>query len=167
MATKYFFSKFFAYHFDADPAPDPACQFDADADLDPACHFDADPDPACHFDADPDPSFQIKAQNLEKVLKYAHIPYNLAGNFQIDADADPAYHFIADPDPAYHFDVDPNPNFQFDADPDPQHVFDCGEISTVYIYIDGRSGQSCSSSWGPRRSQRSSKNIRCCREKLP
>jgi hypothetical protein len=35
----------------------------------PACQFDAGPDPACHFYADPDPSFQIKAQNLEKVLK--------------------------------------------------------------------------------------------------
>ncbi len=57
------------------------------ADPDPACHFDADPDPACHSDADadpdldttfhvvadsvldPHPSFQIKVQNLEKVLK--------------------------------------------------------------------------------------------------
>jgi hypothetical protein len=44
-------------------------------DADPARHFDADPDPTFHFDADPDadpdpdPSFQIKAQNLEKVLK--------------------------------------------------------------------------------------------------
>jgi hypothetical protein len=30
----------------------------------------ADPHLACHFDADPDPdpNFQIKAQNLEKVL---------------------------------------------------------------------------------------------------
>jgi hypothetical protein len=42
-------------HFDADPA----CQFDAGQD--PTFHVDADPDP--------DPSFQIKAQNLEKVLK--------------------------------------------------------------------------------------------------
>jgi len=43
------------HHFDPDP--------------DPACHFD--PDPTFHFGAepDPDPSFQIKAQNLEKVLK--------------------------------------------------------------------------------------------------
>ncbi len=56
------------------------------ADPDPACHFDADPDPACHSDADadsdttfhvvadsvldPQPSFQIKIQNLGKVLKY-------------------------------------------------------------------------------------------------
>jgi hypothetical protein len=40
-----------------------------DADLDPACHFDYDPDLTFHFDADPDPSFQIKVQNLEKVLK--------------------------------------------------------------------------------------------------
>jgi hypothetical protein len=36
--------------------------FDADADPDPTFHLDADPDP--------DPSFQIKAQNLEKVLKW-------------------------------------------------------------------------------------------------
>ncbi len=38
---------------------------------------DPHPDPACHFDADPgpDPSFKLKALNLEKVLKYAHIPY--------------------------------------------------------------------------------------------
>ncbi len=52
-----------------------------DADLDPVFHFDADPNPASHFDEDPDPtlhciadpdtdpSFQIKAHNLEKVLK--------------------------------------------------------------------------------------------------
>jgi hypothetical protein len=46
------------HHIDADP--DPACRFDADPDPDPACHFDANPDP--------DPCFQIKAQNLEKVL---------------------------------------------------------------------------------------------------
>ncbi len=46
------------HHFDADP--DPACHFDSD--LDPTFHFDADPDP------DMEPSFQIKAQNLEKVL---------------------------------------------------------------------------------------------------
>jgi hypothetical protein len=39
------------------------------ADPDPNCHFDADPDPTLHFHADPDPSFQVKAQNLEKVLK--------------------------------------------------------------------------------------------------
>jgi hypothetical protein len=32
-------------------------------------HFDAnpDPDPTFHFDTDPDPSFQINAQNLEKL----------------------------------------------------------------------------------------------------
>ncbi len=46
---------------------------DADADSEPACQFDADPDPTLHFDAvpdpDQDPSFQIKAQNREKVLK--------------------------------------------------------------------------------------------------
>jgi hypothetical protein len=42
-------------------------------DPDPACHFGADPGPACHFHAESDtvpvPSFQLKAQNLEKVLK--------------------------------------------------------------------------------------------------
>ncbi len=43
--------------------------FDADTDPDPACYFDADPDPTSRFVPDPDPSFQIKAQNLEKVLK--------------------------------------------------------------------------------------------------
>ncbi len=37
------------------------------ADPDSVCHFDADPDPTFHFDSDP--TFQIKAQNLEKVLK--------------------------------------------------------------------------------------------------
>jgi hypothetical protein len=46
---------------------------DADPDLDPVCHFDEslDPDHTFNFDRnpDPDPSFQIKAQNLEKVLK--------------------------------------------------------------------------------------------------
>jgi hypothetical protein len=42
-----------------------------------------------HIDADPDPSFQIKAQNLKKVLKSA-------------------YHSGADPDPAYHCDADPS-----------------------------------------------------------
>jgi hypothetical protein len=59
--------------------------------------FDADPDPTFHPDADPgsdpDPSFQIKAQTLDKVLQYAHIPYILACHLQIDADPvpDPAY----------------------------------------------------------------------------
>ncbi len=40
-------------------------------DADPVFHFDADPDPTFYFgaDPDPDPSFQIKSQNLEKVLK--------------------------------------------------------------------------------------------------
>jgi hypothetical protein len=62
---------------------------------------DPNPYPVSHFDADPDPdpSFQIKAQNIEKVLKFAHIPYNLACHLIIDAGPDPdqAYHF-ADPD---------------------------------------------------------------------
>jgi hypothetical protein len=65
-------------HFDADP--DPACHFDPNPachfDPNPACHFD--PDPTFHFDADPDPSFQVKAQNLEKVLKEAQNSYILA-----------------------------------------------------------------------------------------
>jgi hypothetical protein len=48
-----------------------ACHLQTDADPDPAYHFDADPDPTFHCDADPDLdlSFQLKAQNLEKVLK--------------------------------------------------------------------------------------------------
>ncbi len=67
---------------------------DADPELDPAFHPDADPDP------DPDPSFQIKAQTLEKVLKYDLIPYILACHLQIDADLDPVL------DTADHFDAD-------------------------------------------------------------
>ncbi len=45
--------------FDADPDPDPVCNYGGDPDL----------DPTFHFGGDPDPSFQITAQNLEKVLK--------------------------------------------------------------------------------------------------
>jgi hypothetical protein len=52
------------HHLEADP--DPACHFDADADLDPALYVDVDPDPTFHFDTD---RFEIKAQNLDKVLK--------------------------------------------------------------------------------------------------
>ncbi len=48
-----------AHHLDGDP--DPACHFDANPDLGPACHLDMVPDPG--------PNFQIKDQNLEKVLK--------------------------------------------------------------------------------------------------
>ncbi len=59
------------HHFDADLDPDPACHFDSDPDPDPdpTFHFDPDPDPTFHFDPDLDPSSQIKAENLEKVLK--------------------------------------------------------------------------------------------------
>jgi hypothetical protein len=46
---------------DAVPDPDPAYHFDADLDPDPAYQLDADLDPTFHF--------QIKAQNLEKMLK--------------------------------------------------------------------------------------------------
>jgi hypothetical protein len=48
-----------------------ACHLQNDADPDPAHHFDADPDPTFHCDADPDLdlNFQLKAQNLENVLK--------------------------------------------------------------------------------------------------
>ncbi len=42
-------------------------------------HTDADPDSTYHPDADPDPDPSLKkVQILEKVLKYAHIPYILA-----------------------------------------------------------------------------------------
>jgi hypothetical protein len=67
------------------------------------------PDPACHFDADPDPNPSFLAQNLEKVLKQAHIPHILACYLQIDEDPDP--------DPAYYFDADPYPDYHFYADP--------------------------------------------------
>ncbi len=118
-----------AWSFDADPDPDPTCHFDADPD--PTFHFDADSEPTFLFDADPDPepSFQINAQNLEKVLKQGHKPYILAwhlhlhSTYYVDADQNPGYHFDADPDsdPAYYFDADPDPTFQFDADPNSQH----------------------------------------------
>ncbi len=76
-------------------------------------------DPACHFEEDPDPSFQIKAQNLEKVLKLARLPCILAYHQQNDSDPDPAYPFDADPDLANKFDVDPDPDptYQFDENP--------------------------------------------------
>ncbi len=61
--------------------------------------MDPDPDPACQFDLDPASSFQIKAQNLEKVLKLAHIPHIMAVSvyLQIDADPDTIFQFDADP----------------------------------------------------------------------
>jgi hypothetical protein len=82
-----------------------------------------------HVYADPNPSFQIKAQNLVKALKSAHIYSNLACHLQIDVDPDPdpAYHFDADtdPDPVYHFgaDTDPDPAYHFDVDADPGPAF--------------------------------------------
>jgi hypothetical protein len=50
-------------HITVDAGPDPACHFYADADPDPTFLFDAITGP------DPDYGFQIKAQNLEQVLK--------------------------------------------------------------------------------------------------
>jgi hypothetical protein len=41
----------------------------------------------------------------------------------LDADQDPACHFVADPDPSFHFDADPDPTFHYDADPDPDPSF--------------------------------------------
>jgi hypothetical protein len=44
----------------------------------------------------------------------------------MDADPDPAYHFVANLDPAYHFDADP------DTDPISQFYEDqCGSESTT------------------------------------
>jgi hypothetical protein len=91
----------------------------ADPDPGPACLFDADQDLGFYFGANPDPSFQIKAQNLEKVLKETHFPYIMACHLQIDPDPDPVNHF--NPDPAFHVNTDPDPTFQFSADPDPQN----------------------------------------------
>jgi len=73
-------------HIDADP--DSTFHPDADSDADPDSTYLPD------ADLDPDPSFQIKAQNLEKVLKY--IQYGFACHLQIDAD--PGKHFDPDPD---------------------------------------------------------------------
>ncbi len=53
------------------------------------------------FDADPDPSFQIKAQNLEKVLKKAQFHTFWVVICKTDGDLDPAYHFDGDPDPQH------------------------------------------------------------------
>jgi hypothetical protein len=59
------------HRFYTDADPDPVCHLDSDPD--PDCHFNADPDPTFHFHAgpnpDPDLSFQLKDQNLQKVLK--------------------------------------------------------------------------------------------------
>jgi hypothetical protein len=87
--------------------------FGADADPDPACPFDADPDPTFHFDADPDPSFYPKAQNLEKVLKYASIPNIFAFHPQIYADPDTDFTLR-------RIRIHLYPAFQFDVVPDPQ-----------------------------------------------
>ncbi len=75
------------------------CRYSRSSVSDPH-HFDGHSDSDLNFycDADPDSSFQIKAQNLEQVLKQAHIPYILACHLPSDADPDP--------DPAYHFDGD-------------------------------------------------------------
>jgi hypothetical protein len=89
-----------------------------DSTFHPDANSDADPDSTYLPDAnlDPDPSFQIKAQTLEKVLKY--IPYVLARQLQIDVNPVP--------DPAYHFDADPG--YQNDADP---WESGCGSGSTT------------------------------------
>jgi hypothetical protein len=105
-----------SHHFDADSDPDPACHFDANPDPDPACHSDADPDHTFHFDPDLDPSFQRKAHNLEKGLKYCRLIMACYVKIDANADLDPAHHFDADPDPAYHVRTDPDPTFQFGAD---------------------------------------------------
>jgi hypothetical protein len=98
-----------SHHFDANLDPDPACHSDADPDQ--TFHFD--PDHTFHFDPDPDPSFQRKAHNLEKGLKYCGLIFHL-----LSENLNPAHHFDADadPDPAYHVNTDPDPTFQFGAD---------------------------------------------------
>jgi hypothetical protein len=82
-------------------------------------HFDAESGSYLSLDAnlDRNPSFQIKAQNLEKVLKVAHILFVLACHLQKDADPDPAYHFSAD----------------LYADPKPQHWWRRSPIPVPYI----------------------------------
>jgi hypothetical protein len=49
-------------------------------------------------------------------------------HLQIDADLDPAYHFVPDPDPTFHVDADPDPSFpcnlmRFNPETDQQHLF--------------------------------------------
>ncbi len=41
----------------------------------------------------------------------------------LNADLDPAFHFIADTDPAFYFTAVPDPAFYFNADPDPSFYF--------------------------------------------
>jgi hypothetical protein len=86
-------------------------------------------------DPGPDPSFQLKAQTLEKILKYAYVPYILGCHLPNDADPvpDPVYHFDADPNPGFYLmririvlfyaDPDVDPGYQNDPDPDPQQCF--------------------------------------------
>jgi hypothetical protein len=76
-------------------------------------------------DADPDPSFQVKAQNLEKVLMACRLIFHTFWLVVCKLMRMRIQLIIFDPDPgpypAYHFDADPDSNFQFNADPDPQH----------------------------------------------
>ncbi len=95
--------------------------------------LDADPDPTIRPDTDTDPSFK-KAESLEKVLKWAHIPYILAWHLQIDANPDPvsdaankfrcgsAFFFDADAD------QNADPGYQNDAVP-------CGSGSTTLQFF--------------------------------
>jgi hypothetical protein len=106
--------------------------FDADSDpyLSPWCGsgfwflFDANPDTTFHLhaDPDPDPGFQIKAQTLEKVLKYAHSLYISGCHLQIDLDPvpDPVYHCDADldTDPGIFLWCECGSRFRNDVDPD-------------------------------------------------
>jgi hypothetical protein len=46
-----------------------------DPDPDAIFHFDADPNSACSYDLDSDSEPSFQAQNHEKVLNWAHIPY--------------------------------------------------------------------------------------------
>ncbi len=95
-----------------------------------------DPDPAFHCNADPDPSFQLKARNLENVLKWAHIPYGTCWLFicKLMRIRIQLSHFDADADLAYHFDADPDPTFQFAADPD-SNISKCTAFAGLRIRI--------------------------------
>ncbi len=82
------------HHVDADPDQDFCLSL-----------TDPDPDPTFLFDAytDPDSSFQIKAQNLEKVLKYRLIFYTFWLEICKLMRIRIRCHFDADPDPIPYF----------------------------------------------------------------
>jgi hypothetical protein len=105
-------------------------------DPDPTFHPDADPD------LDPDPIASKKAQIPEKVLKQAHIPYNLACYLQTDAAGSGSGPSLSlkcgsgcGPESGFLFDVDADPDwdlgYQNDADSCGSES-GCGPVSLTF-----------------------------------